>query len=358
MKKQHLAIGLALVAALGAGAWWHWGRGAAPLDKADAESVDDAVALVKSAPARQETLPITLTAFGEVGTGKPEALSFPLAGQLARLAVLPGQQLHRGDLIAALASDPNAQAAYQQAVTALGFAQRELKRNRDLLSLQLATQAQVDAADKQLKDAQATLAAQTRLGGAHDAAELRTPFDAVVTAVSVAQGDRVQAGATIAQLGRTQNLRVQLEIEPAQSTQVRVGMPVTITAVQDASRSTRAAITEVQRMVDPKTLLVNALVALPADKQDGLIAGMRVQANIELGKRSAWSVPRQAVLSDDKGAYLYQVANGKAVRVGVTKLVESGQVYGVAGALDPARPVVVLGNYELQDGMAVKEDRR
>jgi len=37
---------------------------------------------------------------------------------------------------------------------------------------------------------------------------------------------------------------------------------------------------------------------------------------------------------------------------------EHGASYGVDGKLDPQLPVVVLGNYELQDGMPVREGAR
>jgi hypothetical protein len=85
---------------------------------------------------------------------------------------------------------------------------------------------------------------------------------------------------------------------------------------------------------------------------------MRVQAAIEIGRHQAWAVPRQAVLNDEGGAFLYQVANGHARRVAVRTLTENDQQYGVEGALAANLPVVVLGNYELKDGMAVRTGSR
>ncbi len=69
-------------------------------------------------------------------------------------------------------------------------------------------------------------------------------------------------------------------------------------------------------------------------------------------------VPRSAVLRDAKGAYLFQVLQGKARRVDVVAGLEQGGLLAVHAApgqrLEPAQPVVSLGNYELQDGMAVR----
>jgi hypothetical protein len=83
-----------------------------------------------------------------------------------------------------------------------------------------------------------------------------------------------------------------------------------------------------------------------------------VEAAIRLGRIDAWSVPRQAVLSDEQGSYLFQVADGHARRVAVAVRGEDGATYGVDGKLDPNLPVVVLGNYELRDGMRVRGEAR
>jgi len=354
MKRQQIIIAAVLVAAAGAGGWAvlrHAGAKADAGEGADGAEVA-ATALVQTARVQQQALPLSLSVFGDVAPGKVEALSFPQAGQLVRLAVVPGQQVHRGDVVAVIASDPAAQSAYAQAANGLAFAKRELARNRELLALQLATQSQVDAAAHQLQDAEAAMAAQAKLGGAAASANLAATVDGAVVATPVAQGERVQAGTAVVQLGRTDTLRVQLALDPAQSATLRAGMPVTIAG---GAAPVAATLSEIGRAVDPKTQMVTAVVALPAAKQGALIAGMHVQAEIELGKRQAWVVPRAAVLVDDRGAYLYQVVNGKAQRVDVAKLAETAQNYGVDGKLDAQRPVVVLGNYELQDGMAVRE---
>ena len=50
----------------------------------------------------------------------------------------------------------------------------------------------------------------------------------MVTTVSALQGDRVQAGAPVLQLGRADLLRVLIGIEPADGPRVHVGTPVTL----------------------------------------------------------------------------------------------------------------------------------
>lgn len=333
---------------------------AAPVDTAKPDDAAGGV-LVQTAKASYQQMPLTMSVFGEVAPVKVESLSFPQAGQLARLAVSTGQLVRQGELIAELSSDPAALVAYEQAASALAFAQREQQRLQDLLGLQLATQSQLDAARKQALDARAALAAQERLGGAHGAARIVAPYDAVVTALPVPQGERVAAGATVVQLGRSAALRVLLSVEPARAGELQVGMKVSLLAPgADADAAAAAAvpivaqIASVQRMVDPKTQMAGAIAPLPSDAAAALPVGLRVQGTVALGERAAWALPRQAVLTDDAGAYVFQVAAGKAHRVAVHKVVESGAIIGVSGKLDPALAVVILGNYELQDGARVR----
>jgi RND family efflux transporter MFP subunit len=311
-------------------------------------------ALVKTAPLQQQTLSDVLTAFGQVVPGLDVAISFPRAGQVSRLLVIQGQRVQRGTPLVTLTSDPTARLAYTQASNAVDFAQGEVRRVQELFSLQLATQSQVDAARRALHDADAMLMAQRRLGGATGTGTLTAPFDGVVDSVSVSQGDRVQPGAVIMQLGHTDILRVRLGVEPNDWRSVRVGIPVTLTVLDDSTKSVSVVITESQGLVDPKTQLIDAVAMVPATRASYLVPGMHVRATIKVGQRSSWVVPRSAVLTDSAGAYVFQVSGGKARRVAVTQGAESRGLIAISGPVDSRLPVVVLGNYELQDGMAIR----
>jgi membrane fusion protein (multidrug efflux system) len=355
MTRARTLVTFLLTAAAAGGACFGWlGCHGAPSVPA-APAPGAASALVKTEPLQQRSLTDSLTAFGEVTTGQVVAISFPRAGQVSRLLAVPGQRVKPGTPLATLASDPNAKLAYTQAVTAVDFARGELRRNEELFALQLATQSQVDGSRKALQDAEANLAAQRQLGGDVGLATVAAPFDGVVTAVAVAQGDRIQPGAAILQLGHTDVLRVRLGIEPADFRLVRVGMPVTFSPVDDRTKSVSAAIAENQGLVDPKTQLVDALAEVPAAGASFLVPGMHVRAVIKVGQHLSWAVPRAAVLTDANGAYVFQVAGGKAHRVNVTAGDESQGLVAISGGIDPHLPVVVLGNYELQEGMQVRQ---
>jgi membrane fusion protein, multidrug efflux system len=88
---------------------------------------------------------------------------------------------------------------------------------------------------------------------------------------------------------------------------------------------------------------------------EALVPGTSVAVRIAVAERTGLVVPRRSVLHDGQGDYVFQVANGKARRVNVRTGLSTDRVTEVSGPLDAALNVVSLGNYELQDGCAVRE---
>jgi hypothetical protein len=135
-------------------------------------------------------------------------------------------------------------------------------------------------------------------------------------------------------------------------------MPVRVTPLQNDTQAFAGTVTVVQDLLDPKTQLFTLLVTLSPSAARDLVPGTRVRASISVGQQQGWVLPHQAVLVDEKGPYVFQVANGSAHRVQVTQLQDDGKVVAVSGRIQPRDPVVVVGNYELQDGMKVREGAR
>lgn len=66
-------------------------------------------------------------------------------------------------------------------------------------------------------------------------------------------------------------------------------------------------------------------------------------------------MPRSAVLRDAQGAYVFIVKDRVAHRVQVHTGTDNGTWIAVRGDLHAGEQVVTLGNYELRNGMAVRE---
>ena len=326
--------------------------GSAPAWAADSSSVQ-----VQTVALKQQMMTDTVSGYGVVSpdTRALQTISLPRAGQIVALLVSAGQVVKKGTPLLEFGTGADVVLSYQQARQAVDFARNEATRVGQLLSQQLATQSQMAAAKKALADAEAALRAQEKMGANRSLEQLTAPFDGVVMAVQAAQGDRVAAGAPVLQLARAGGQRVLLGIEPNEVARVQPGMVVNVAPVFGVGHPSTGHVTQVFGMVNPQTQFVDVLVQVP---DAGLMPGTRVHAEIQIERQTVWTVPRSAVLSDAQGDYIFQVRDGKARRVNVKTGLERDGLVAVQGAFAKGELVVSLGNYELQDGMAVRGSAR
>jgi RND family efflux transporter MFP subunit len=205
-----------------------------------------------------------------------------------------------------------------------------------------------------LADAQATLDAQAKLGGARATTTLRAPADGVVTMLAVQRGERVAAGAALLQLAPASAMEAQLDVDPGALADIRAGMPVTLMPVYagHGAPPLRGTVAMVGDAVDPQSHMVDVIATL--DSPGPFPAGTALSGNIVAKPFKAWAVPRNALQNDEQGDFVYQIEHGKARRVDVTVLAPNGSPVGVEGALDAQAPVITLGSYEISDGDPVR----
>jgi membrane fusion protein, multidrug efflux system len=312
---------------------------------------------IESEPLRKQTLSETVTAYGTVATSDAaiDDVSFLHGGRISKLFVQTGDQVHAGQPLIELATDPSATQSYEKAVAALDFAKRDLARTRVLLQEHLATNAQLAAAQKAVDDAATTVATEQKLGNDQLQQTATAPVDAFVVKILIGPGDRVQPNASLIKLARTDvKARVIVGLESGDARRVRSGMRARVKAILDDPPPIDGEVVAVGGSLNPTTKLIETSILL--DKAVGVLAdGTSVVATINLSTHLGWVVPRESVLHDDKGDYLFQVHSGIARRVGVEIGIKTDKLTEVRGELDPALRVVTRGNYELRDGAAIRE---
>lgn len=314
---------------------------------------EPASVLVKTEAPRQGHVPDVLVSYGTAAPALDGGmtLSLPQEGRVLGIAVTPGEQVRKGDKLITFGASATVSSNYQQAVSGLTLARTQRAHTAQLLSQQLATRDQLAQADKALADAQSALDALRREGAGQSTQTLAAPFDGIVASIPVALGDRVQPNAPLLTLTRLDGLVVTAGIEPAERGRVSTGQPVQLQPL-DGGAALTGYVLRVDGILNPKTRMVDADIALPVG---AALSGQAFRAAITVGQFTGWLVPHAAVLSDDKGAYVFQVDAGKAIRVAVDVTGSAGDTDVLAGPLDPARKLVVDGNYQLDDGAAVRE---
>ncbi|CAB3775884.1 efflux RND transporter periplasmic adaptor subunit [Paraburkholderia fynbosensis] len=334
------------------------GASAAPA----ADAADHPVVSVQTVRVQRAEIAQPVRAFGIVAASASNltTINLPYVARIVQMRVQSGQRVTRGTPLFVVQADPAAVLAASQAKSALTLAQGELTRTQSLYDKGLATQSQLAAARKAADDAQQALAAQNQTGVKSGNKVVTAPLDGVVMQLSAAQGDQVQPGAAILQLagGNAKDARanVMLGVEPSDAAAIHTGDSVTLRGLSTALANTpvNGRVVQVGAAINPQSQQVDVGANVPLG-QSAFIPGTRVSASIATRSGTHWVVPRAAVLKDDEGAYVFQIAaQNKARRVAVSVQIENGDCYGVDGPIDAAQALVVSGNYELKDGMAVR----
>lgn len=327
---------------------------------------DDQVVTVQTAPVQRGTIAQPVRAYGVVGASAANltTIDLPYVARIVQLRVQPGQTVAGGTPLFVVQADAAAALAAAQAKSALSLAQGELARTQSLYDKGLATASQLASASKAELDARQAYAAEEKTGVSRTSKTVASPVDGVVLQIQAGPGDQVQAGAPIMQLaasgtGRGTHGNVVLGVEPSDAATIHPGDIVTLRGLSAvlARETANGRVAMVGASIDPQTQLVDIGANVPLGNT-AFIPGTRVGADIATSAGIHWLVPRAALLKDDTGEYVYQVTPAKkAHRVDVVTKVEDGAHYGVDCPLDASQPLVVTGNYELKDGMAVQPDR-
>ncbi len=183
---------------------------------------------------------------------------------------------------------------------------------------------------------------------------LKAAAPGIVSKIDVQQGQIVPAGAPLIELASGNRIEVSLSVEPEDVRYLRRGQPVQLRLVSGSSKDPVIGhIRVISQRVDPATRMAPVVVSLPPRTQ--WMLGAYVIGEWAKARARGLVVPRDAVLSEQTGKYsLFTVRNGHAVehpvRLGLQNDHET-QVF--AQDLHPGEPIVVVGNHELEDGMAV-----
>jgi RND family efflux transporter MFP subunit len=308
--------------------------------------------LVTTQPLSRGALPDAVVAYGNTGPALngSQTLSVAQPGQVKRLSTTPGAAVRAGQPLVTFVTAPASRNSYQQALVALSAAQKQHDATAQLMAQQLATHDQLLQADKALKDAEAVLAA-LRADGADQAEHtLSAPFDGVVTAVSVSQGDRTPAGAPLVTVAQANQLVVTVGVDPADQPRLRLGQPAMLERLTGGA-GLNGSVVRVDSALNAKTRLVDVDLSFPTG---ALLPGEAMRASITVGQVTGWVVPHRAVVTASGPPRVFQAVSGKAKAVPVTISLSSSGGDVVQGQMDPARPLIVDGAYQVSDGDAVR----
>jgi len=214
--------------------------------------------------------------------------------------------------------------------------------------------AERDAANAQVRVAQAQLGAtRAQIGQLNVIA----PAAGLILSRSVELGQVVSPGSpALFRLAEGGQMEMQAQLSQQDLAFIQVGMPATVTPI-GSQTNIAGSVWQVAPVIDPQSRLGAVRIAIPytpAVKPGGF-----ADARITAGGTTAPMLPQSAVLSDEKGNYVY-VVNGKNeverrdIKIGAVN--DSGVT--IASGLSGKEPIVLSAGPFLNPGQKINPRRQ
>jgi HlyD family secretion protein len=269
-------------------------------------------------PGRQQVAR-TITATGSLAARRdmPVGVSGE-GGMVTRVLVEPGQWVNAGQTLAVIERNVQSQQAQQQAASIevaradARLAQQELDRAQALVSRGFVSKADVerriaarDAANARVRVAQAQLGeTRARIGRLN----IQAPAAGLVLDRMVEPGQVVSSGSgPLFRIAMGGQMELLARLPQEDLMRLSAGVPATVTPV-GSNRSFAGSIWQVAPVIDPASRQGEARIAIPYNSD--IRPGGFASAEIVAGTVDAPLLPESAVLSDDRGSYVY-VVDGK-----------------------------------------------
>ena len=308
-----------------------------------------------------------ITASGPLGAKRDQPVGIAgQGGRVIRVLVDAGSWVRAGQVLAVIDRSVQAQQAAQQAAqiqaaqAQANLAQSDYNRALALKERGFISKADIDAkktardaAFAQVKVAQAQLGAtRAQIGQLNVVA----PTSGLILARNVELGQIVSPGSgALFRLAEAGEMEMRAQLAQQDLANVHVGMPAQVIPVGSTTAVT-GTVWQVAPVIDPQSRLGEVRIAVPYTP--AMRPGGYAQARITAGTSTAPLLPQSAVLSDEKGNYVY-IVNGKSeierrdIQIGTVN--ENGVT--ITSGLSGNESVVLSAGPFLNPGQKVKPRR-
>lgn len=365
-----VAILVAAVAALAAGAWALRGGGASKQAAGKGRGGPVPVVL---ATVEKRDVPVRIRTNGVVTAVQSVDLRAQITSTVREVHIREGQAVARGELLFTLdarAEEANlrkAEAQVQKDRADLANAERTLERQRQLFTQKFVSQSALDAAATQVDALRGALAVDQAAVEAAKVAVANTriaaPFAGRTGAIGVRPGSLVQPGGallvTVTQVDPIQVAFTLPEQEfPALQRALAAGT-VSVEATPDGGRQVlRGRVNFLDNAVDSATGTIRVKAEFE-NRASRLWPGMFV--NVTVSPRTlagAAVVPVQAVQTGPENRFVYEVGEDRKASLKPVKVEYLDEGIAVVAGVAPGAKVVAEGAQNLRPGSLVAPERR
>lgn len=319
-RRRQIIIGVAVIAALlVVGLAVMLGRGSGTkASEAAAGSAGQIPTVTVVVPGRSQVGRV-ITSSGPLAAKRDQPVGIAGAGgRVVRVLVDAGSWVRGGQVLAVVDRSVQTQQAAQLAAQVeaaranAALAQADYERAISLQGRGFVSKAEIDskkairdAANAQVRVAQAQLAAtRAQIGQLNVVA----PSAGLILARNVELGQIVSPGSgALFRLAEGGQMEMRAQLSQQDLALIHVGMPARVTPV-GADQSFGGTVWQVAPMIDPESRLGDVRIAVPYSM--AMRPGGFAEARITAGATTAPMLAQSAVLSDEKGNYVY-IINGR-----------------------------------------------
>lgn len=337
--------------------WWTLAVAAAACGRSEAGPAGAAargpasrVVPVEVVAARVDTVVDALLATGQIEAFQSIELRPEVEGRLVQIYVREGSLVSANEPLFKV-DDAELRAQVARAEADRDLARQALERTRQLLTDRAAAPADLERAEAQARSTQAQLELlQLRL----ERTVVRAPFAGVAGARLVSLGDYVTTSSRLITLQTIHPQRAAFQVPERYADRLRPGQSVRFRVAALPGRDFAGTVD----FVDPQVQLPGRTIAVKAsvpNPRRELQAGMFIEARLATEVRpDALVVPEDAVVQIAGGAFVWVIADGRAMRRRVDLGVRTPGLVEIRGGLETGELVVVGGVERLVDGAAVE----
>ncbi|MHB0970432.1 MAG: efflux RND transporter periplasmic adaptor subunit [Thermoanaerobaculia bacterium] len=301
---------------------------------------------------------VTAPASGRIVAGSFPRIGMRVAHNAVLAAIAPNIAV--GTDLASLQLDAD------RARVALAQSESEQKRLEELFAQEAVAERRVVDARARAATARAELrAAETRLSqfhgtqtasgkGAGDRISLRAPVAGVVSAVHVAPGSAVEAGAILFEIVNLDRLLLEVHVPEADMARLRNATsaafyPQGFDEPVEVSRGRGGRLVAFGGVVDPRTRTVPLIFEL-ANRDESLRAGMSGKALVFTGVATeTLAIPLSAVVEENAQPIAYVEVGGESFERRALKLgAHDGAFVQVLSGLEAGERIVTRGAYDIR----------
>ena len=308
-----------------------------------------------------------ITASGPLGAKRDQPIGIPgQGGRVVRVLVDAGSWVRAGQVLAIVDRSVQAQQAAQlgaqieAARAQAALAQSDYERAIALQGRGFISKAEIDAKKAARDAAYAQVrVAQAQLGATRaqmNQLNVVAPTAGLILSRNVEMGQIVSPGSgALFRLAEGGQMEMRAQLAQQDLANIHVGMPAQVIPVGSDTPVT-GSVWQVAPVIDPQSRLGEVRISVPYTA--AMRPGGFAQARITAGTTDAPLLPQSAVLSDDKGNYVY-IINGKNeverrnIQIGTVS--ESGVT--ITAGLSGNESVVLSAGPFLNPGQKVKPRR-